>query len=194
MIKVGQLFSGTTRNVSIEKIKFSFSSRILLILQRSKALDAIRHSNPKCLSSIAITKSNYLTEFNSSHYVTKLNKSTDAKNNSSIILVDKTRQLYSKVEDEKLLEHVNKHGKSSSSLKAISNDIGRSFSSIKNRIRKLESANEFDTNYEARAWQFEEDEKIVNYVFKLKSIKSANISSLKDTIPKDFEKIAIKCK
>merc|ERR1711899_408979 len=158
MIKLGQIFAGNTGSVLKEKIQLSFASQILI---RSKALENIRSSNPKRSSSIAITNLNYSAQLTSNHYVTSLNKSTDAKNNSSIILVDKTRQLYSKVEDEKLLEHVNKHGKSSSSLKAISNDIGRSFSSIKNRVRKLESANEFDTHNEPRAWEFEEDEELV---------------------------------
>jgi len=191
MIRVGQIFFDCTRNVFIGKIQFSFASQILL---RSKGLEAVRKSNPKCLSSIAITNSSYSTKFHSSHYVIKLNKSTDAKKNSSIILVDKSGQHYSKEEDEKLLEHVNKHGKSSSSLKAISSDIGRSLKSISYRIQRIESSNEYETNHEPRAWEFEEDEKLVNYIFKLKSIKSANITSLKDTPQKDFEEIAIEFK
>ena len=105
-------------------------------------------------------------------------------------MVDKSRQNYSKEEDEKLLEHVSKHGKNSSSLKTFSKDFGRSFSSLDNRIRRLESANEYDTNNEPRVWEFGEDEKLVIYMFKLKNIKPANISSIKDTIPKDFEEIA----
>ena len=187
MIKVGQIFAGNTRNVLIGKNQFSSASQILL---RSKGLEAIRNSNPNCFSPFAITKFSYSTEFNSSHYVTKLNKSTDAKNNSNILLVDKKGQRYSKEEDEKLLEHVNKHGKSSSSLKAISNDIGRSVNSIDSRIRKLESNNEYNTNNEPRAWEIEEDEKLLNYVIKLKSIISTDITSLQHTTQKDFEEIA----
>ena len=103
MIKYGKIFFSNTGNVVIEKTQFSFCSQILL---RSKGLEAIRNSNPKYLSSITITKSSYLTEFNSSHNVTNLNKSTDAKNNSSNLLVDKKGQHYSKEEDEKLLDHV----------------------------------------------------------------------------------------
>merc|ERR1712223_2362333 len=152
------------------------------------------NSNPKCLSSIAITNLSYSTGFNSSHNITKLNKSSDAKNNSSILLVDKKGKNYSKEEDEKLLEHINKHGKSSSSLKSFSKDFGRSLKSISKRIWNLESSNEYDTNNEPRAWGSEEDEKLVNYIFKLKSIKSANVNSLKDTLPKDFEEIAIEFK
>merc|ERR1712223_841692 len=152
------------------------------------------NSNPKCLSSIAITNLSYSTGFNSSHNITKLNKSSDAKNNSSILLVDKKGKHYSKEEDEKLLKHVNKHGKSSSSLESFAKEFGRSFYSIRSRIRKLESANEYETNNERREWEFEEDEKLVNYIFKLKSIKSANVNSLKDTLPKDFEEIAIEFK
>jgi len=185
MISLSQIFAGNTRNALIEKARISFASQVLLS----------PNSNPKCLSSIAITKSNHSSEFNSSHYVTKLNKSTDAKNNSSILLVEKAKgQRYSKEEDKKLLDFVNAHGKSSSVLKSLSEDFGRSFYSIDNRIRKLQSANEYDTNNEPRAWELEEDEKLVNYIFKLKSIKSANISSLKDITPKDFEKIAIEFK
>merc|ERR1712223_1145081 len=152
------------------------------------------NSNPKCLSSIAITNLSYSTGFNSSHNITKLNKSSDAKNNSSILLVDKKGKHYSKEEDEKLLEHINKHGKNSSSLESFAKEFGRSFYSIRSRIRKLESANEYETNNERREWEFEEDEKLVNYIFKLKSIKSANVNSLKDTLPKDFEEIAIEFK
>ena len=191
MIKLGQILFGNTRNILIEKTQFSCASQISFPnFPTSKALETIRTSYPKCASSIAITKSNHASEFNSSHYVSKLNKSTDAKNNSSKLLVNKSGQHYSKEEDEKLLEHVNKHGKSSSSLKAISNDIGRSLKSISYRIQKIESSNEYDTNNEPRAWEFEEDKKLVNYIFKLKSIKSANITSLKDTSQKDFEEIS----
>jgi len=192
MIKLGQIVTANTRNILIESIQFSCASKIFL---RSNALEAIRNSNPKCLSSIAITKLSYSTKFDSAHYVIKLNKSTDAKNNSSIQLVDKVKgQRYSKEEDKKLLAYVNRYGKSSSVLKSLSEDFGRSFGSIDKRIRKLESTNEYDTNHEYRAWEFEEDEKLVNYIFKLKSIKSANSSSLKDTIKKDFEEIAIEFK
>jgi len=191
MIKLGQLFAGNAGNVLKEKTQLSFASQILI---RPKALEAIGNSNPRRSSSIAIKNFSYSTKLSSTHYVTNLNKSTDAKNSSSILLVDKAGQHYSKEEDEKLLKHVNKYGKSSSSLKSFSKDFGRSFGSISRRIYRLESGNEYDTNYEPRAWEFEEDEKLVNYVFKLKSIKSANISSIKNTIPKFFEEIAIEFK
>ena len=98
MIKLGQIFTGNTRQVIIKKFQFSCASNIL---PGSKALEAVRNSNPNCSSSISITNLSYSTKFNSTHYVTKLNKSTDAKNNSSIILVDKSRQRYTKEEDEK---------------------------------------------------------------------------------------------
>ena len=93
MLKVGQIFLGNTRNVFIGKIQLSFASQIL---PRSNALKAIRNSNPKCLSSITITNLSYSTEFNSSNYVTKLYKSTDAKNNSSILLVNKKDNVFQK--------------------------------------------------------------------------------------------------
>jgi len=187
MIKIGRLVIGHTRNVLIKKTQLSFVPQIL---PRSNALEAVRNSNSKCLSSIAITKLSYSTKFNSTHYVTKLNKSTDAKNNSSIPLVDRSGQHYSKEEDEKLLEHINKHGKDSNSLESFAKEFGRSFYSIRSRIWRLESANEYETNNEPRAWEFEEDEKLLNYIFKLKSIKSANIASIKDATRKDFEEIA----
>ena len=131
-------------------------------------MENIRNSNAKCLSSIAITNLTYSTEFNSSHYVTKFNKSTDAKINSSTLLVNKKGQYYSKEEDEKLLDHVNKHGMNSSSLKALAVDFGRSYVSIRQRIKRLETTNEYETNHERRVWELEEEEKLVNYVFKLK--------------------------
>ena len=183
------MIAGNARNVLKEKIQYSFASQILI---RPKALEAIRNSNPTRSSSIAITNLNYSTKLSSTHYVTNLNKSTNAKNSSSILLVDKAGQHYSKEEDEKLLECANKHGKDSISLKLLSKELGRTFSWIRKRLRLLESTNEYDTapDNKPRAWEFEEDKKLVNYVFKLKSIKSANISSLKDTTRKDFEKIA----
>ena len=116
-----------------------------------------------------------------------MNKSTDAKNNSSILLVDRARQNYSKEEDKKLIDHVNKYDKSSISLKSLTKDFGPSLNSIRSRLRKLELANEYDTIHKPWAWEVEEDKKLVNCVLKLKSIKSANVSSLKDTIRKDFE-------
>jgi len=157
-------------------------------------LEATRTSNQKSLSSVAIINLSYPTEFNSSHYVTKFNKSTDAKINSSTLLVNKKGQYYSKEEDEKLLDHVNKHGMNSSSLKALAVDFGRSYVSIRQRIKRLESANEYETNHNPREWDFEEDKKLINYIFKLKSIKSENITSLKITAQKDFEEIAIEFK
>ena len=187
MIKIGQIFAGNARHVLKEKIHISFAPQVLI---RSKALENIRNSNPRHSSTIAITNLNYSIQLSSNLYVTSLNKSTDAKNSSSTLLVDKAGQHYSKEEDEKLLEYANKHGKDSSSLKSFAKDFGRSFSSLYNRIRKLESANEYDTNNEPRAWEIEEDEKLVNYIFKLKNIKSTNITSLKDATPKDFEEIA----
>ena len=120
MIKLGQLFAGNTRNVLKEKTQLSFASQILI---RSKALENIQNSNPRRSSSIAITNLNYSNKLSSTHYLTNLNKSTDARNSSSILLVDKARQNYSKEEDEKLLEHINKYGKSSSSLKSFSKDL-----------------------------------------------------------------------
>ena len=187
MIRGGQIFFGNTRNVVIEKIQIPFALHILL---RSKGLEAIRNSNQKYLSSIAITNLSYSNKFNSSYNITKLNKSTDAKSNSSIPLFDKKGQRFSKEEDEKLLDHINRYGKSSSVLESLSEDFGRSMISIYHRIRRLESANEYETNHEHRAWEFEEDEELVNYIFKLKIIKSANITSLKETTLKDFEEIA----
>ena len=85
------MLAGNARNILKDKIQFSFASQILI---RSKALETIRNSNPKRSSSIAITNVSYSTNLGSTHYVTSLNKSTDAKNSSSLILVDKTRQKY----------------------------------------------------------------------------------------------------
>ena len=187
MITLGQIFTGNTRNAFKEVSQLSF---VLQIFRRSKTLENIRNSNKKRLSSIATIKLSNSTKLNSTHYVTNLNKSTDAKNSSRLFLVDKAGKHYSKEEDKKLLEHVNRYGKSSSVLKSLSEDFGRSFNSIVGRIRILESTNECDGNNERRAWEFREDEKLVNYVFKLKSIKSANISSIKDTTLKDFVDIA----
>ena len=152
MIKIGKLVIGNTQNVLIEKIQFSCASQIL---PRSKALEATRNSNSKCLSSIAITKLSYSTKFNSTHYVTKLNKSTDAKNNSSKLLVDKSRQHYSKEEDEKLLEHVNKHGKDSNSLKSLAKEFGRSLNSIDRRIRLLIESNDRPNSFESNLSELE---------------------------------------
>ena len=192
MIKLSQIFTVDIRNVFIQKIPFPFASQLLI---RSKASEPIRNSHLKYLSFVTTSKSNYLTKFNTFHNVTILNKSSDAKNNSSILSVDNGGKYYSKEEDEKLLEYVNKYGRSSASLKSFSKDFGRSVHSMKKRIRTLESANEYNKNHESRAWEFEEDETLVNYVFKLKNIKSANdIShiSYKDTAQKGFIEIAKK--
>ena len=86
MIKLGQIFAGNAGNVLKEQIQFSFASQTLI---RSKALENIRTPNPTRSSSIAITNLSYLTKLSSTHYVMNLNKSTDAKNSSSLILVDK---------------------------------------------------------------------------------------------------------
>ena len=134
MLKLGQIFAGNTRNVLKEKIKLSFASQILI---RSKALESIRNSNPQRSSSYAITNLSYSAKLSSTHYVTNFNKSTDAKNSSRLLLVDKSGQNYSKEEDEKLLENVNKYGKSSSSLKLFSKDFGRTIGSIRSRIKRL---------------------------------------------------------
>ena len=187
MIKFGQIFAGNTRNAFIKKIHFSFAFQTFI---RSKASEATRNSNLKFLSSIRITNLNKSTEFSSIHYVTYLNKSTHANDTSSITSIYKKGQHYSKEEDKKLIDYLNKYGKGLSTLKSLSKVLGRTYVSIRQRIKKLESSNEYETNHERREWEFEEDEKLVNYIFKLKSIKSANISSLKDTTLKDFEEMA----
>ena len=92
MMKLSQFFYRNTRNVLLLEIQSSFPTKILL---RSKASETVRNSNPKHFSSIAITKSNYSTGFNSFHNVTISNKSTDSKNHSSILLVNKKGQFYS---------------------------------------------------------------------------------------------------
>jgi len=134
MIKLGQLFSGNIRNVVIEKTQFSLASQIPI---KFKTFEAIRNPNTKYLSSIAIPNLSYSTKYNSSHNVTKLNKSTDAKNISILPLVDKKGQHYSKEDDKKLMSYVNEHGKGTHSLKALSEDIGRSYVSIRQRIKKI---------------------------------------------------------
>ena len=162
MIKFGQIFAGNTRNAFIEKIQFSLAFQTFI---RSKASEATRNSNQKCLSSIRITNLNKSTEFSSIHYVTNLNKSTHANDTSSIISIDKKGQHYSKEEDKKLLDYVNKYGKSLSTLKSLSKDLGRTYVSIRQRIRRLESANEYETNNERRAWEIEDNNKLMYYIF-----------------------------
>ena len=107
-----------------------------------------------------------------SYSIIKLFKSSDAKKGS---LDDKrVKRHYTPEEDKQLLEHVNTHGKGPKSYKHIAETLDRSYNSVYDRCKLLLSDNEYDGNSDQKQWSYEEDEKLVRFVFDHKEIKPGN--------------------
>ena len=114
-------------------------------------------------------------------------KSTNAKNNNARDI--RTYRRYTPEEDQRLLEHIKVHGKTQSSFNDIAAVLGRSVESVQYRSSKLLSDKYFDANTHPKHWDYEEDEKLVNRLFKLKKINPNNISLLLDVKISDFKEI-----
>ena len=114
-------------------------------------------------------------------------KSTKVKQGN--LDVKPTRRSFSPEEDQKLLEHVSVHGKGHNSLAEIAIILNRSIASVKSRCFKLLS-NKYEASTGRKRWSYEEDEKLVEFVFKQKQIKPSNISCLMDMTQTEFIDIA----
>ena len=101
-----------------------------------------------------------------------------------------TARRWSPEDDQKLLEHVNLHGKTAKSLKEVAVTLNRTYASVRYRIRKLLSTNEFDVHTDPREWNYDEDYKLVEYIFNLKEIKPSSLSSLMDVKIVELKQIA----
>ena len=97
---------------------------------------------------------------------------------------------YTPEDDQKLLEYVAENGKTQSSLKGIAKILDRSIGSVEDRCRRLLSDNEFETYSDPKEWDYSDDEKLINLIFKLKKIKTNSVSSLMDIKQSEFKEIA----
>merc|ERR1712156_624555 len=91
----------------------------------------------------------------------------------------KVKGPFSQEEDEKILDYIKVHGRSDKSFRDITNELGRgSLSSVKGRHDKLVSKNEFETNAISKNWELDEDQKLIDYIIKLKNIKGNSCDQL----------------
>merc|ERR1719367_1942315 len=91
----------------------------------------------------------------------------------------KVKGSFSPEEDEKILDYIKVHGRSDKSFQTITNELGRgSKSSVQRRHDKLVSKNEFETNATRKNWELDEDQKVIDYIIKLKDIKDDGCDQL----------------
>ena len=83
------------------------------------------------------------------------------------------------------------NGKTKKSLENIAEILERSLYSVQGRCAKLFSSNEYDRiKGERKEWDYAEDGKLVDDIFKLKQIKPKSISSLFAVTATEFRYIA----
>ena len=173
-MKIGQL----TRQVSV------------LIGRRQLGFKVPINSQKSFQPQISLGTTLHLLEpdYLQSNFITKSHKSTQAKNEKSD--VKRIKRHFTPEEDQKLVEHVNKHGKSTTSLKDIAKTLDRSYKSVYRRSSKLLSNNEFETNSDPKEWDYSQEKKLVDFIFKVRKIKSNNVSCLVDIKLSEFKEIA----
>merc|ERR1719367_313693 len=99
----------------------------------------------------------------------------------------KVKGSFSPEEDEKILEYIKVHGRSTKSFENITNELGRgSLSSVKKRHDKLASKNEFETNAIRKTWELDEDQKLIGHIIQLKNIKDNSCDLLEQVKLNDF--------
>merc|ERR1712223_621593 len=98
-------------------------------------------------------------------------------------------------EDKKILEYIKVHGRSDKSFQTITYELGRgSPSSVQTRHDKLVSKNEFEINTIRKYWELNEDQKLIDHIIKLKSIKDNRCDQLEQVKLNDFIDIGIELK
>ena len=123
-----------------------------------------------------------------SNSILKVFKSTKATKRN--LDEDLTPRRYTTEDDQKLLEHVKLFGKSKDSLQRVAVTIDRTYKSVASRCRKLLSSNEFDAQTDPKAWDLDDDNKLVEYLLNFHEIKPGNLTVLLDFKPNDFKDIA----
>ena len=171
MMSISQLvhrvpFVAAKRQVSLELLIKSQT-----LIRPESILGSTLH--PNCLPSQLIIKSY---------------KSTNTKKENARDI--RTFRRYTPEEDQRLLEHAKVHGRTERSYKDIATVLERSVQSVKDRFYKLISDNDFDANTDPRHWDYEDDEELVNYLFKVRKINTNNICLLLDVRISDFKEIA----
>merc|ERR1712223_974171 len=90
-------------------------------------------------------------------------------------------------EDKKILEYIKVHGRSDKSFQTITYELGRgSPSSVQTRHDRLVSENEFEINTIRKYWELDEDQKLIDYIIKLKNIKDDGCDQLEQVKLNDF--------
>jgi len=101
---------------------------------------------------------------------------------------------FSPEEDKTILDHITLHGKTRKSYADIAKKLDRSLRSINDRSTLLLSTNEFETNSIRRNWKLLDDEKLIDFIIKLKQINAKDVSSLEDVKPSDLTDFASEMK
>merc|ERR1719188_251447 len=107
----------------------------------------------------------------------------------------KVKGPFSKEEDEKILDYIKLHGRSKKSFKDITYELGRgSTCAVQGRHDRLVSKNEFEINAVRKTWELDEDQKLIEYIIKLETIKDEGFDQLEKLKPNDFIDIGIELK
>ena len=103
---------------------------------------------------------------------------------------------FSPEEDKTILDQIVQHGKTPECLRDIAKELDRSLGSIERRSVRLLSSNAFETSSLdwKRDWDLMNDEKLIEFVVKLKQIKTKDVISLEDVKPSDLTNIASEMK
>ena len=101
---------------------------------------------------------------------------------------------FSPEEDQKILDYVAKNGRSEKSYKELAKDLDRSVNSVRLRCSRLLSSNEFESNNKSKGWELDDDEQLINFVIKLKEMKTKDVSQLETVKPSELIDIASKLK
>ena len=99
------------------------------------------------------------------------------------------RRRFTPEEDQQLLEHVSVHGRTQKSFKDLAESLDRNWVSVQRRCYKL-SKGKYDTKTNFKAWDYDEDEKLVNHIFQNRNIASNDIAALMIIKPSEFKDIA----
>ena len=99
------------------------------------------------------------------------------------------KRRYTPEEDQKLLEYVSVHGRTYKSFKDIAEALDRPIKSVSNRCYSLMSKTQNEIKTNPKAWDYDEDKKLVDHIFQSRQITSNNIAALMIIKPNEFKDI-----
>ena len=99
-----------------------------------------------------------------------------------------SKRRFSPEEDKIILDYVEKHGKNKSVPETLLN--GRSYHSIRHRLNRLTSNNEYDNISKHGIWKLEEEEKLIRNIMKMWKMEDHDIKDLENVTVEEFVDIA----